>query len=280
MAGVGTGGTITGAGEILKDLKPGLRVVAVEPAASPVLSGGEKGSHPLQGIGAGFVSEVLNTQVYDEVIQVEGPDAFQTARAMAHREGLLVGISSGAAVWAALEVARRDESRDKLIVVVVIGETAEIGADVTLYHGVTLGGTSLEKGKRHPTLEDGVVVGAGAKILGAITIGRCSRVGGNAVVVKSVPPDSVVVGVPGEVVKRKGEGRKAATPDLEHGELPDILGEALAHLTDRVEQLESRLGAGSDPSPGPIPAKETEPEPTGTSKAARAEKLVRADPDG
>jgi serine O-acetyltransferase len=163
---------------------------------------------------------------------------------------------------------------------VVIGETAEIGAEVTLYHGVTLGGTSLEKGKRHPTLEDGVVVGAGAKILGAITIGRCSRVGGNAVVVKSVPADSVVVGVPGEVVKRKGEGRKAATPDLEHGELPDILGEALAHLTDRVEQLESRLGAGSDPSPNPIPAKETEPEPTGTSKAARAEKLVRADPDG
>jgi cysteine synthase len=119
VAGVGTGGTITGAGEVLKDLKPGLRVVAVEPAASPVLSGGEKGSHPLQGIGAGFVPEVLNTQVYDEVIQVEGPDAFQTARAMAHREGLLVGISSGAAVWAALEVARRDESRDKLIVVVV-----------------------------------------------------------------------------------------------------------------------------------------------------------------
>ena len=119
VAGVGTGGTITGAGEVLKDLKPGLRVVAVEPAGSPVLSGGEKGSHPLQGIGAGFVPDVLNTQVYDEVIRVEGPDAFQTAREMAHREGLLVGISSGAAVWAALQVARQEESREKLIVVMV-----------------------------------------------------------------------------------------------------------------------------------------------------------------
>jgi len=135
---------------------------------------------------------------------------------------------------------------------VVIGETAEIGADVTLYHGVTLGGTSLQKGKRHPTLEDGVVVGAGAKILGAITIGRCSRVGGNAVVVKPVPPDSVVVGVPGEVVKREGESRKAAVPDLEHGELPDVLGDALANLLRRVEELERRLGteskAGDDTS--------------------------------
>ena len=124
---------------------------------------------------------------------------------------------------------------------VVIGETAEIGADVTLYHGVTLGGTSLEKGKRHPTLEEGVVVGAGAKILGAITIGRCSRVGGNAVVVKSVPPDSVVVGIPGEVVKRKGEPRKPVTPDLEHGELPDVLGDALVDLQERVAFLERRL---------------------------------------
>jgi serine O-acetyltransferase len=129
---------------------------------------------------------------------------------------------------------------------VVIGETAEIGADVTLYHGVTLGGTSLKKGKRHPTLEDGVVVGAGAKILGAITIGRCSRVGGNAVVVRPVPPDSVVVGVPGEVVKRNGRLRRAVTPDLEHGDLPDVLGEALADLMVRVEELERRLGPASE----------------------------------
>ncbi len=124
---------------------------------------------------------------------------------------------------------------------VVIGETAEIGADVTLYHGVTLGGTSLEKGKRHPTLENEVVVGAGAKVLGDILIGRGSRVGANAVVVKPVPPDSVVVGVPGEVVSRKGEGRHAFTPDLEHGDLPDVLGEVLVSLMGRVERLESRI---------------------------------------
>ena len=119
VAGVGTGGTITGTGEVLKELKSGLKVVAVEPADSPVLSGKEKGPHPIQGIGAGFVPDILNTRVYDEILMVEGPDAFDTARAMATREGLLVGISSGAAVWAALEVARREESRDKLIVVVI-----------------------------------------------------------------------------------------------------------------------------------------------------------------
>jgi cysteine synthase len=119
VAGVGTGGTITGVGQVLKERKPGLRVVAVEPAASPVLSGGEKGSHPLQGIGAGFVPDVLDTEVYDEIVQVEGPVAFATARAMARREGLLVGISSGAAVWAALEAAQREENRGKLIVVMI-----------------------------------------------------------------------------------------------------------------------------------------------------------------
>ena len=119
VAGVGTGGTITGTGQALKELKPELRVVAVEPADSSVLSGGEKGSHPLQGIGAGFVPDILDTGIYDEILTVENPHAFETARAMATREGLLIGISSGAAVWAALEVARREESRDKLIVVVV-----------------------------------------------------------------------------------------------------------------------------------------------------------------
>lgn len=124
---------------------------------------------------------------------------------------------------------------------VVIGETAEIGADVTLYHGVTLGGTSLERGKRHPTLEDGVVVGAGAKILGDISIGRCSRVGANAVVVKPVPSHAVVVGIPGEVVRREGERVDSGVPDLEHGMLPDVLGDTLVSLMERVETLENRL---------------------------------------
>jgi len=119
VAGVGTGGTITGCGEVLKELKPELRVVAVEPASSAVLSGMEKGPHPIQGIGAGFIPEILNTEVYDEVVRVESDDAFSTARAMGTQEGLLVGISSGAAVWAALEVAKREESRGKLIVVIV-----------------------------------------------------------------------------------------------------------------------------------------------------------------
>ena len=131
---------------------------------------------------------------------------------------------------------------------VVIGETAEIGARVTLYHGVTLGGTSLNKGKRHPTIEDNVVVGAGAKILGAITIGENSRIGANAVVVKSVPPNSVVVGVPGQVVVRSQPSPKSA-PDLDHGRLPDAIGETLVALISRVEQLEQRLDAGHSHQP-------------------------------
>ncbi|HSF79668.1 MAG TPA: serine O-acetyltransferase [Anaerolineales bacterium] len=124
---------------------------------------------------------------------------------------------------------------------VVIGETAEVGRCVTMYHGVTLGGTSLEKGKRHPTLGDNVVVGAGAKILGPITIGENSRIGANAVVVKSVPPNSVVVGVPGQVVVRSKPRPLPATPDLEHTTLPDAIGETLAVLMQRVEGLEQRL---------------------------------------
>ncbi len=119
VSGIGTGGTITGVGEVLKERKPGLRVVAIEPDASPVLSGGQKGPHPLQGIGAGFVPEVLNTEIYDEVIRVANDDAFATARALAREEGLLVGISSGAAVWAATQVAGRKENKGKLIVVVI-----------------------------------------------------------------------------------------------------------------------------------------------------------------
>ncbi|GIL09226.1 MAG: O-acetylserine sulfhydrylase [Chloroflexota bacterium] len=119
VAGVGTGGTITGVGEVLKARRPSFRAVAVEPAESPVLSGGQKGPHPIQGIGAGFVPAVLNTASYDEVVTVTGADAIATARRMATEEGLLVGISSGAAVWAALQVAARPESAGKLIVVVI-----------------------------------------------------------------------------------------------------------------------------------------------------------------
>jgi cysteine synthase len=119
VAGVGTGGTITGVGEALKARKPSFRCVAVEPDASPVLSGGQKGPHPIQGIGAGFVPAVLNTKIYDEIIRVKNDDAFATARQAAREEGLLVGISSGAAIWAAVDVARRKENAGKLIVVIV-----------------------------------------------------------------------------------------------------------------------------------------------------------------
>jgi cysteine synthase A len=119
VAGVGTGGTITGVGEILKARKPSVQVIAVEPANSAVLSGKPKGPHVIQGIGAGFVPDVLNTQIYDEIIQVTNEDALQTARLMAVKEGLLVGISSGAATWAALQVARRSENKGKLIVVII-----------------------------------------------------------------------------------------------------------------------------------------------------------------
>ena len=128
---------------------------------------------------------------------------------------------------------------------VVIGETTEIGADVTLYQGVTLGGTTLVKGKRHPTLEDRVVVGAGAKVLGAITIGEGSRVGANAVVVKSVPANAVVVGVPGEVVAQRGAHSAGRVPDLEHGQMPDVLGDTVAALVDRVHELEQRLNGAT-----------------------------------
>ena len=119
VAGVGTGGTITGVGQVLKERKPGVQVVAVEPAASPVLSGGVKGPHPIQGIGAGFVPAILDTHVYDEVIAVENQDAFDMAHRMAHEEGLLVGISSGAATWAAVQVAARPENAGKLVVVII-----------------------------------------------------------------------------------------------------------------------------------------------------------------
>jgi len=119
VAGVGTGGTITGVGERLKALNSGIQVIAVEPEASPVLSGGEKGSHPIMGIGAGFIPPVLNTEIYDEIIQVRGEDAFKIARRLGAEEGMPVGISSGAATWAALQVAKRAENEGKLIVVII-----------------------------------------------------------------------------------------------------------------------------------------------------------------
>jgi serine O-acetyltransferase len=140
---------------------------------------------------------------------------------------------------------------------VVIGETTEIGPNVTIYHGVTLGGTSWKKGKRHPTLQENVVVGAGAKILGPITIGARTRIGANAVVVRDVPPDSVVVGIPGRVTHRNGarvapdEAGQTPGIDLEHGALPDMTGRALRHLAERIQKLENHLG---------VPKQETEAE--------------------
>ena len=119
VAGVGTGGTITGVGEVLKMRKPAVRVVAVEPDSSPVLSSGASGAHGIQGLGAGFVPDILDTQIYDEIVRVKDEDAMSTARRMAQEEGLLVGISSGAAVWAALQVARRPEYTGKLLVVII-----------------------------------------------------------------------------------------------------------------------------------------------------------------
>ena len=119
VAGVGTGGTVTGVGQYLKSKNPGVKVVAVEPASSPVLSKGTAGAHKIQGIGAGFVPDVLDTKVYDEIIAVENEDAFAVGRLIGHKEGVLVGISSGAAVWAALELAKRPENAGKKIVVLL-----------------------------------------------------------------------------------------------------------------------------------------------------------------
>jgi len=132
VVGVGTGGTITGIAEAIKSRKPSLRAIAVEPAASPVLSGGKPGPHKIQGIGAGFVPDVLRIDLIDEVVQVRDEDAKATARRLAREEGILAGISSGAAAWAALQVAGRDESKGKLIVV-ILPDTGERYLSVGLF---------------------------------------------------------------------------------------------------------------------------------------------------
>jgi cysteine synthase A len=119
ISGVGTGGTITGVSEVIKSRKPSFKAVAVEPADSPILSGGQPGPHKIQGIGAGFVPDVLNTKIIDEIVTVTNEQAFETARKLAALEGILCGISSGAAVWAALEMAKRDENKGKQIVVIL-----------------------------------------------------------------------------------------------------------------------------------------------------------------
>jgi cysteine synthase A len=136
VSGVGTGGTITGVGQVLKTRKPSVKMVAVEPAASPVLSGGQKGPHPIQGIGAGFVPAILDREVVEEIITVENADAFDLARRAAREEGLLVGISSGAAIWAALQLAARKENAGKLIVV-IIPSFGERYLSTALFEGLT-----------------------------------------------------------------------------------------------------------------------------------------------
>jgi len=146
---------------------------------------------------------------------------------------------------------------------VVIGETAEVGADVTIYHGVTLGGSSLNRGKRHPTVGDRVTIGAGAKVLGPIAIGHDSRIGANAVVVKPVPPDSVVVGVPGQVIMRRHARTAAAPADLDNALLPDVVGVSLRTLHDRIEELEARIDGN-----GAAPLRTASPRPAGERPAS------------
>jgi serine O-acetyltransferase len=165
-------------------------------------------------------------------------------RLMAHLVARLSRWWTGIEIHPAAKIGRRlfiDHGMG-----VVIGETAEIGDDVTLYHGVTLGGVSLAKGKRHPTLEAGVVVGAGAKVLGAITIGAGTRVGANAVVIKDVEPDMVVVGIPGKASPRNGAPQPVHKADFQHGNLPDVVSQRLEFLIARLDQLEAAQRGRAD----------------------------------
>ncbi len=136
VSGIGTGGTITGVGEVIKGRKPSFKAIAVEPDASPVLSGGPRGPHPIQGIGAGFVPDVLNTKIYDEIVRVKNEDTLETARRFAREEGLLVGISAGAATWAALLISCRPENAGKLVVV-IIPDFGERYLSTSLFAGLT-----------------------------------------------------------------------------------------------------------------------------------------------
>lgn len=158
---------------------------------------------------------------------------------------------------------------------VVIGETSEIGCNVTIYHGVTLGGVSLQKGKRHPTIEDNVVIGAGAKILGAITIGEGSRIGANAVVVKDVPKNSVVVGIPGQIVVRSQPSLPG--PDLNHNKLPDTIGESLAYVMKRLNAVEETLHFLKNQ---PATAESTNDNGNGKNKPGQAEFIPHAPDHG
>jgi len=135
VSGVGTGGTITGIAEVIKSRKPSFHVVAVEPSASPILSGGKPGPHKIQGIGAGFVPDVLNTKIIDEVVRVENEDAIKTAQRLAREEGILAGISSGASTWAALEIAKKPENKGKLIIV-ILPDTGERYISTVMFEGI------------------------------------------------------------------------------------------------------------------------------------------------
>ena len=145
---------------------------------------------------------------------------------------------------------------------VVIGETSEVGKNVTMYQGTTLGGTGKEMGKRHPTVGDNVVIGAGAKILGAIKVGRDTRIGANAVVVKDVQPGMVVVGVPGKPVERQGPAPSSHHPDLQHGNLPDIVSERLDRVLERLDRIEQRMYPVIQEPTVPVYVPELEPDYT------------------